>query len=203
MNNFLKYLLMAGFAFSGLPALAAVLEAKPVSELIRLIESSKFSHKEDGLIFGFFSIQSCLYVSDNVVILKNYCVPAREYPAKGYTIISAEFGIIDLYQEELVAGLKRDVQITAFPDILKEYLGTPLAESKIQGLNEIIEKLYYQNVSACWSTNASYSTGLPVVACSAENIVNFDAWAAETQSLTGDLPAWKKLMETIEMSLNQ
>lgn len=203
MNKLFNYILAAGFAFSGGPALATVLEAKPVGELIRLIEASKFSHKEDGLIFGFFSIQSCLYVSDKLVIIKNYCVPARDYPAKGYTIISAEFGIIDLYQEELQAGLKRDVQITAFPEILKEYLGTPMPDSKIQGLNEILEKLYYRNAAACWSTNASYSTGLPVVECSAENVVNFDTWAAETQALTGDLAAWKKLIESIEKYLNQ
>lgn len=203
MNKLLILILAVGFVFSSGSAFAMALEAKPVSELLRLIETSKFSHKEDGLIFGFVSTQSCLYVSDRVVILKNYCIPAREYPAKGYTIISAEFGIIDLYQEELEAGLKRDVQITAFPDILKDYLSIPLAESKIEGLNEIFEKLYYQNAAACWSTNASYSTGLPVVECSAEDVVNFDTWAAETQSLTGDLSAWKKLIESVETTLNQ
>lgn len=203
MKRLISYILTSGIVFSSMPALAVVLEAKPVGELIRLIERSKFSHKEDGLVFGFVSTQSCLYVSDKVVILKNYCVPARDYPAKGYTIISAEFGIIDLYQEELEAVLKRDVQITAFPDILKEYLGMPMLDSKIQGLNEIIEKLYYQNEAACWSTNASYSTGLPVVECSAKNIVNFESWAAETQSLTGDLQAWKKLIESVETALNQ
>ena len=203
MNKLLILILAVGFVFSSGSAFAMALEAKPVSELVRLIETSKFSHKEDGLIFGFVSTQSCLYVSDRVVILKNYCIPAREYPAKGYTIISAEFGIIDLYQEELEAGLKRDVQITAFPDILKDYLSTPLVESKIEGLNEIFEKLYYQNAAACWSTNASYSTGLPVVECSAEDVVNFDTWAAETQSLTGDLSAWKKLIESVETTLNQ
>ena len=203
MNKLLILILAVGFVFSSGSAFAMALEAKPVSELLRLIETSKFSHKEDGLIFGFVSTQSCLYVSDRVVILKNYCIPAREYPAKGYTIISAEFGIIDLYQEELEAGLKRVVQITAFPDILKDYLSTPLVESKIEGLNEIFEKLYYQNAAACWSTNASYSTGLPVVECSAEDVVNFDTWAAETQSLTGDLSAWKKLIESVETTLNQ
>lgn len=203
MKKILNYIVAAGFCFSALPAFATVLDAKPVGELMRLIEESKFSHKENGLTFGFVSIQSCLYVSDKIVILKNYCVPVRDYPAKGYTIISAEFGIIDLYQEELEAGLKRDVQITAFPDVLKEYLGTPMPDSKIQSLNEILEKIYYRNDAACWSTNASYSTGLPVVACSAENVVNFDLWAAETQALTGDLTVWKKLIEKIENTLNQ
>lgn len=203
MKKLISYILASGIVFAAIPALAVVLEAKPVGELIRLIERSKFIHKENGLIFGFVSTQSCLYVSENAIILKNYCLPARDYPAKGYTIISAEFGIIDLYQEKLEAGLKRDIQITAFPDILKEYLTTPMLDVKIQGLNEIIEKLYYQNGAACWSSNASYSTGLPVVQCSAENIVNLEAWAAETQSLTGDLHAWKKLIESVETALYQ
>lgn len=202
MNKLLNYLVAAGIAFSAGPALA-VLEAKPVGDLIRLIEKSKFIHREDGLIFGFDSIQSCLYVSENIVILKNYCLPARDYPAKGYTIISADFGIVDIYQEKLEAGLKRDVQITAFPDILREHLGTPMADSKIQILNEIMEKLYYKNVAACWSTNASYGTGLPVADCSADDIVNFDSWAAETQALTGDLQVWEKLIDSLEKTLNQ
>ncbi len=203
MSKLISFVVALAVLISAAPAPAVVLEAKAVADLVRLIEETKFTHKEDGLIFGFVSIQSCLYVSERLIILKNYCVPAREYPAKGFTIISPEFGMIDFYQEELEAGLKRDVLIATFPEVLKDYFSSPLSDSKIANLNEIIETLYYKNEAACWSTNASYDTGLPVVECSAANILHFDAWAAETQALTGDLSAWKRLMESLEASLSR
>lgn len=201
MKLFLKILLSTAPIFSTLPTYGSIFEAKPVSELVQMINDTSFTHKEDGLVFGFFSIQSCLYVSGEIVILKNYCVPAKDYPAKGYTIISPKFGIIDLYQEELGSVLKRDILISTFPDILKDYIKAPLNDSSINELNEIIEKLYYKNEPACWSTNASFATGQPVVQCSIEQVLNFDLWATETQNLTGDLAAWKKLIESIEASL--
>lgn len=191
------------FLFPTCSALAVALKAKPVAALARLIEESSFIHKEDGLVFGFVSIQSCLFVSEKVIVLKNYCVPARDYPAKGYTIISPEFGIIDFYQEQLEAELKRDILITTFPEILKDYVSDHLSESRIAGLNEIMEKLYYKNDPACWSTNASYDTGNAVVECSADGIIDFDSWAAETQALTGNLSEWKKLLESVEAALKK
>lgn len=188
---------------ASLSSFAVVYEAKPLGELTELISATSFEHKEDGLIFGFFSIQSCLFVSEEVAILKNYCLPVNDYPAKGYTIISPRYGIIDLYQENLNSVLKRDILISTFPDVLKIYLAPPLNTSTIASLNEILEKLYKSNDPACWSTNFSNSTGEAIAKCSVENVLNFDLWAQETQSLTGDLNAWKNLLDGIESKLKK
>ncbi len=197
------FFIVVALLFSANLSLAAQFEAKPVADLIKLVESGTFVQKEVGLVFGFVSIKSCLYISDEVIILKNYCVPARDYPAKGYTIFSREFGIIDLYEEQIETDLKRDIMISTFPDILKDYLSSSLSSYDITALNEILEKLYYKNDPACWSTNISFDTGLPVVECSAAGVVHFDQWATETQALTGSLDDWKKLIGSVETSLNK
>lgn len=186
---------------STLSAYSYVYEAKPVRGLMKLINEAKFEHKEDGLVFGFFSIQSCLYVSSELVVLKNYCLPKKDYPAKGYTIISPEFGIIDLYQEDIGSENKRDILITAFPDELKDYVSAPLQGYSLADLNGILEKLYNKNSSGCWSTNLSYSNGKPVVQCSIAEVLHFDLWAKETQSLTGDFKVYSQLMESVEESI--
>ncbi len=188
--------------FSTLSAQAVILEAKPVRDLIAFLQNAQFKYKETGMVFGFTTIQSCLYVSQDIVVLKNYCFPKKDYPAQGYTIISPKFGIIDLYQENLETVFKRDIQITTFPDILKDYLKAPLNNSDIAGLNKVIETLYYQYGPACWSTNASYSDLQPKVQCSTQEVVGFDLWAQETQNITGNLKSWKNLMQEVESRLS-
>lgn len=188
---------------SSLSSYSYVLEAKSVADMIQTIKETSFEHKEDGMVFGFYSIKSCLYVSHDFAILKNYCVPKKEYPAKGYTIISTKFGIINLYQEETPFFFKRDVQINVFPNVLKDYISFSLDVSTIMELNQILEKMYYQYLPACWSTNASFATGEPVVQCSTDGVLNFDLWAKETQGLTGDPQAWTLLMDTVESAITK
>src|SRR5262245_35244115 len=133
---------------------AQTLEAKSFKGLVELIKKSEFSYKEKGMIFGYVSTQSCLFVSKDIAIFKNYCFPVKEYPAKGFTIISKEYGMIDIYEENLPSGiLKHDVLINQFPEVLAPYLSTAMESSTLDGLNDMIEKLYYQYNPACWSTN--------------------------------------------------
>ena len=76
---------------------------EPFTELVREIEHAEFSYKETGLLFGFSSIKSCMYASHDIVIFKNYCSQRNNFPARGYTIISAKFGMIDIYEEKIVS----------------------------------------------------------------------------------------------------
>jgi hypothetical protein len=196
-----KLIIILILTLSTLSAKAVLLEAKPVSDLIASIQSAQFKYKETGMVFGYTTIQSCLYVSQDFVVLKNYCFPKKDYPAQGYTIISPKFGIINLYQENLETVLKRDIQITTFPEILKDYVKAPLNNSDLAGLNKVFETLYYQFGPACWSTNASFSDLQPKVQCSAQEVVGFDLWSQETQKITGDLKSWKNLMKAVESAL--
>lgn len=198
----MKTLLSLAFLLiATLPAKAQTLEAKPITELVQKIKSTKFEYKGSAIIFGFFSIQSCLYVSEDIAIFKNYCYPVKDYPARGFTVFSREHGMIDFYQEQFFDVLKRDITITQFPEILAPYLTTPFPRATVQSMSDLIEKMYFKYYPACWSTNLS-ANHEPEAAClHAPHVVNFQEWAEETQSILLDEPAWHDLMKTIEQSL--
>lgn len=181
-------------------ATAQSLDAKPLEALIKQIESSRFTYRENGMVFGFHSIKSCLYTSNELIVLKNYCVPKKNYPAKGYTIFSPKFGMIDLYQEQLPNVLKRDVRISEFSSVLFPVLNQPLPSYRISKLNSIFEYLYPQRNPSCWSTNFSRYTEAPEVACNVNpaDIFGYDAWAAETQTITASQADWARLIRKLE-----
>lgn len=186
-----------------LSASAQVLEAKSFQDIIADIQAADFTYQDRGMVFGFDTIQSCTYVSENIAIIKNYCFPVKKYPARGYTIISAKYGMIDLYEERIDDLLKRDIQITQFPEILAPYLTTPMPEHKTQSLSGVIEKMYNRFLPACWSTSFSFYTESPDANCtvSTDYVQGFDAWASETQTILLDETSWLELVKTIDGKL--
>lgn len=186
-----------------LSASAQVLEAKSFQDIITDIEAAEFTYQDRGMVFGFDTIQSCTYVSEDIAIIKNYCFPVKKYPARGYTIISAKYGMIDLYEERIDDLLKRDIQITQFPEILAPYLTTPMPEHKTKSLSGVIEKMYNRFLPACWSTSFSFYTESPDANCtvSTDYVQGFDAWASETQTILLDETSWLELVKTIDGKL--
>lgn len=183
---------------------AGVLEAKSVADLLTTIEAETLIYKETGKIFGFDSTQSCLFASPGFIVLKNYCFPKRPYPARSYTIISAKFGMIELYQETLSEKVeKHDVRIDTFPEPMRKYVTGPLTETTIADANKIIESLYNQHGPACWSTNYSWADGTPSAQCNVTDVIDLDLWVNETQTLTSDIDAWAKLLNRIEAKIIQ
>lgn len=194
------YILISSLLVS-VSASAYILDAKPMDDLLNALKTEKFVHKEDGLIFGFNSIKSCVFASDNFVLIKNYCIPKKDYPAKGYTIISLKFGIIDLYQEKTDFVIKQDIQISTFSDVLKDYLQIPTSKLTIESLNIILEKLYYTYGPACWSSNYSYQTNNAIAACNTDEVSHFQEWANETQTIVNDGKLWNLLLQDIESGI--
>jgi len=198
-----KLFLILAFSFHSLVSYAQSFELRPMAELVSQIESSKFTFKEKGLLFGFSSIQSCMYVAEEMVIFKNYCSPRNNYPARGYTIISAKFGMIDIYEEQIGAINKRDITQTEFSHNLAPYLTIPLPLTSLDELNGVMETLYSQYNPGCWSTNWSHYSHLPEAACSqaAGDVLGFDVWNQGTQKITGNDQEWTGLFQTIEKQL--
>jgi hypothetical protein len=194
--------IILGSLFS-LTAAAQTLEAKPFQELVDAVSAADFRYVDRGMVFGFDTIQSCLYVSEEIVIVKNYCYPVKKYPARGYTIMSAKFGMIDLYEERIDDLLKRDIQLTQFPENLAPYLSTSIPEQKIASVSGIIEKMYRRFLPACWSTSHSFYTEAPDANCtvSTDNVQGFDAWANETQDILLDETTWLELVKAIDGKL--
>ncbi|MGZ3691457.1 MAG: hypothetical protein ACXVAX_08135 [Pseudobdellovibrio sp.] len=182
-------------------AFAFTLEAKPVADLLDVIHSSPLKYSETGMVSGFHSIKSCVYVSDQMIVIKNYCSPKKNYPAKGYTIISPKFGLIEFYQEQLSPEiLKRDIRIDQFPDILKNYLPADLSKMTLADLNPMFDKLQSRYNPGCWSTNYSQYTETNDVNCSknASDVVGLDDWKTESQNLTLTEASWLKIIAEFE-----
>ncbi len=181
---------------------AQVLEARPFEELLNRIEKADFTYKETGKIFGFISTQSCLFLSEDIAIFKNYCFPVRKYPARGYTIITRESGIVDLYEEDVGSLLIRDIKIDEFPVFTAPYLQESLPTYTLSDLSGIIEQLYPRYLPGCWSTNFSKYIEAPEANCHPNLSVNgFESWATETQAIVNDEAAWLSLMARIEAKL--
>lgn len=183
---------------------ANLLEAKPFRDLMAVVQSTDLKYTETGMAFGFISIKSCVYTSENMIVLKNYCFPKKNYPAKGYTIISPKFGIIDLYHEQLSEEiLKRDVRIDVFPEPLAPYVKGSLKNLTLADINKIVETTHYKYGPACWSTNFSFYTEAPEAKCNTSEVTDFEAWALETQTLLADQKAWLTLIDQLEAQFKE
>ncbi len=201
-----KLILLIALALSTVAVTnAQVTEARNVSDLQKALKQERFTYKGRGLIFGFNSIESCLYVSENFAVFENYCFPARPYPARGYTIFSREFGMIDLYREELPEVVKRDIRISEFPAFLAPYLTTRFPEASVGGLSDLMAKLYDQFNPACWSTNFDQYTERYAVGCTipTDRIENFGAWESESQWIVNDENIYEDLMDSVERTIKQ
>lgn len=200
-----KLFILILLSFSTLAvASAPKLEAPSMRKLLAKIEATNFSYQERGMVFGYRTIQSCMYVGQDLVIIKNYCYPVKQYPARGFTIISPDMGMIDLYEEVLPSQIvKRDFQITQFPEILAPHLRQPFPSSTLEEMSLMIAKLYHQFNPACWSSNYSFSTEEPVASCTVatEEVQSFKEWAQETQEMTADLNEWYAIMDMLNSKL--
>lgn len=178
---------------------AVLLEAKPVKDLVAEIQSTSFKYTETGMAYGFATIKSCVYTSADMIVVKNYCSPKKDYPAKGYTIISKKFGLVEFYQEEVSAEiLKRDVRIDGFPEMVAPFLKANLSGQKLTAINNFLESYSGKYDPACWSTNFSFYTETEDVNCYKTDISEHQSWAQETQTLLGDKKAWLELIKEME-----
>ncbi len=197
MKNFIATLLLA-LSFSVAHA-QSELEAKSFPNLVKQIEQTTFTYVETGKMFGFVSTQSCMFESADLIVFRNYCFPVRVYPAQGYTIVSKEFGVIDLYEENMDGFLKRDINISQFPAILAPYLNSPLPDLGMNDYSLMFEKMYQHYFPGCWSTNFSYYTETMDANCSkpTESVIGFAQWAQETQAIVNNEVEWRALIKAL------
>lgn len=187
------------FGLLSINAQAAEFDAKPVKDLMTEIKATRFKYSETGMAFGFVNIKSCVYTSENMIVIKNYCSPKKEYPAKGYTIISKKFGLIEYYQEQLSPEvLKRDIRIDAFAETIAPFVKASLANQKLPAINNFLQHMNDMRSPGCWSTNFSFYTEDKDVACYKTDIAEYPAWAKETQDITNDIKAWSELIQDME-----
>ena len=202
----MKNILLAALcALSLSPAMAGDLEAKSFPALLQEIEQTEFTYAETGMMFGYVSIKSCMFKSDNLIVFRNYCSPVRNYPAQGYTIFSREFGVMELYEEVIDGKLKRDINIDQFPTNVAPYLESSLPSLSLADYHLIQEKMYSKFFPGCWSTNYSFYTEDKDANCSStpSPVIGFAQWAQETQAIVNDEVTWKALMKTLDQKFQR
>lgn len=184
---------------------AQLLEAKPIAEVLESALKGKLKYIETAKVSGYATTASCLYTSGDLIVLKNYCFPKREYPAKSFTIISAKYGMVQLYQETVDSELeKHDVRIDMFPSHLQQMLEPDLTKYKVSDVNKIFDYKSSARLPGCWSTNFSFYTETPDANCSnSSEVQNFTQWAADTQKLTADQKQWATLIEKLNQKFKE
>lgn len=194
---FLVLFLAVAFFFHPIESNAVDLHSP--SEILQIIESEEFRYVDRALLFGYYSIESCVYVSSRVVVVEHYCFPDREYPARSLSLWSHEFGLVELYEEDLGNTLKRDYQQSEFPGALDEFLPQDLQSVHANTISSIMEKMYTLRNPACWATNYDwYSQGRPSVGCfefAETELPNW--WGSTALGFTQNENAWKDYFDRI------
>lgn len=193
VRNFIIYV---GVFFLGLQAFAETEVISP-KKLLKEVLASKFTYVETGRIHGFHSIDSCLFTSERFVLVRNYCRPAKNYPAKGFLLISPEYGIFELYEENEEGQQFRNLRILTFEKELGTMLSLPMSSMNIEKTNTVKTHFYKANGRACWSTNLSRYTMAPEAGCIYEDIERFPAWKKESQKFVMNAKTWKKAMKRL------
>ncbi len=177
---------------------AAPYKAEPVGNILKAINDSRLIYMGRGLLFGFFSIESCVWANREMILIQNYCYPQQEHPAKGIVVWSKKFGIVEFYEEKLPNGIvKKDVSINQFPEFLTTILPNDLRALDINLINEISEKLYNRRNPACWSTNYDWNKQIKLAACYQTAVGEYRPWIVETQSIVNDADKWDAILRGV------
>lgn len=196
-----KLLVLALFLASPF-ARAQSLTAVPFEEVLYRFQATEFTYSGRGLAFGFSSVQSCIWLHRDFLVLQHYCYPKRNYPARGLEFWSREFGIVQIYEEVLEDGVvKRDIRINEFPENAARAFPADFRVLDLEGINQISEKLYNRWNPACWSTNFDQNARAPEAGCYQTDISQFPSWAVETQNIVNQPEAWERIWEALKAKL--
>ena len=199
----MKYLLSSILFLISSVSFAQSIEAPLTKEIMNKVMSSEFLFKGKGKIFGYESTESCLFLSNDIAIIKNYCSKDKNYPARSFIILSQDFGIIELYEESLSYLIKKDIRLLAFQENLKKELNIGFSEASLSSMSNVIEKIYTNHLPGCWSTNFDKMLRGSESRCSKSlSVSNFEMWSEETQELIDSEIGWDQLVESIATKLN-
>ncbi len=180
------------------------LTAVPIRNVIEQIERTPLTFRGHALIFGFDTIESCIYSGEGLLLLSHYCHPKAEYPARGFAVWSKQFGIVELYEEKFDNGvMKRDIRINEFPESVRHTFSMDFRTIEPKVINEVLEKLYNRWNPACWSTNYDWNYETPAVDCLDTEIDFYPAWKSESQRIVGSAAEWGRLWERVLRKLGK
>lgn len=180
----------------------ASLSSPPLNDLFNQIVSTDFIYKERGKMFGYQTTQSCLFISEKMLILKNYCYPQRNYPARSYTILTPTHGTIHLYEEDFGSQIKREILLKHFPERIVPELFNDLTSESIGHLHQTFKDIYYTyNNPACWVTNLNLSSGQKDAGCYRTEQEDHRSWVDESVAITESPVQWKRIFDSLDQAI--
>jgi hypothetical protein len=171
--------------------------AVPFSEILQRAQSPAFSFREKGRLFGYYSTDSCLWTSCDLVIVEHYCDSGQTDRARSLTLWSRDFGMVHLYEEEYGGVRKRDIEITQFPEALAPYLPADMNAFSVETMNGILEKLYQQPFPSCWSSSFDPYSLKPDADCYLVEPSLYSPWIQETQGIVNDEGRWNSAYDQL------
>ncbi len=171
------------------PSLEWERSALSLEQSLEEIQSQNFVFRERGLRWDFFSIQSCLFAGEQVLMVQNYCFPQRSYPARGMTLFSRSFGVLEFYEETQGGEYFREIRLLAFPQDLSGVLEKDPSDMSLQDLNRLLQRMRSLDLPACWSSNSGFSEP---GACYREDPLTHQPWLEEAQVLIDKRHLWPK-----------
>ena len=187
-----------GSLFFHREANADSLTALPLNEVLAQMESTNLTPLGHGMVFGFESIESCLFGGEDLLVTVNYCYPKRNYPARSVVFWSKRFGVIELYEETLSPKItKRDVRINEFPELVQNIFSLDFGSINFETVNSVSRKLYERDNPACWVTNFDQNEEAPSADCRKADPKLFEPWIENSRKLV-DLPrAWNEAFSRV------
>lgn len=171
-----------------------------ISDVLAELNSAPLSFADRDLVFGYFSLESCLYTQNSASVLRHYCFPRGKYPARAMTLIGPKFGVVYIYEEVEGPMVRREIAIDIFPEHLADFSDGPYGHWMIRDWNKAFGYFSDYSMGSCWSTNFSSNHNSAESDCYLLRIADYKDWSKETMDLVNDPKAWNILWEQLEKS---
>jgi hypothetical protein len=192
-------LILAGLSLFKINAAYATDTSTPrsIESVIKDILSEKLIFSEQALIYGFISVESCLYKKSGMLILEHYCHPRRSYVARSFTVITKDLSVMSFYEEKFDDGLYRDISLSVFPEDWKAVYSGAVEDLNIASLNKIYEHFSKNSKGGCWSNNNQTRN----FGCHLKDASKLENWFSESQKLVDSQSEWRELFQAVEANL--
>lgn len=166
-------------------------------KIISHLEQMNFNYLGKIKLSSFYSTQSCIYRSNDVLLIQNYCSDTRKYPAKSFYVVSPAMGYHYFYEDNQVSNQMREVTINRFPEVVASYWDG-VASLSLQEVDDLLQAMYHDFGAACWVTNYSPYQNGPHSSCTKTEISLYPQWKRETEEFVFDVDQWDRGLKTLK-----
>jgi len=177
------------------------LKPSAIQDIVTNLQDVVWTYQGRQVLSGYGSTESCLYTSDQAVLLEHYCWPKRKFPAKSVTILSREWGVSQLYQETFEGKTERIFRARGFSGELNNILNKNPQKINFAQINKALELLSGLKTPVCWSANRPAPDDVGCLNFS-ESFTHeaVRPWWSETQNIVQDEKKWEALFNYLKKS---